>query len=100
MRITFAFAAAYMLSFARCACVPDYADKILSDPLVLQHPAVIAAFEQVQRNLSALYVNTTRDGLSFAVVRTGPISLKGSSLTTTRSMRQARNQHMCSTTEH
>jgi len=99
MRIAFALAPC-LVSFAACACVPDFADKILSDPLTLQHPAVIAAFEQVQRNLSALYINTTRDGLSFAVVRTGPISTKGPSLTTTRFMRQAQGQHMCSTTEH
>jgi hypothetical protein len=62
--------AAYLLPYAACACVPDFADKILSDPLVLQHPAVIAAFEQVQQNLSSLYINTTRDGLSFGVVCT------------------------------
>jgi hypothetical protein len=71
--VIFVFAA-YLLSVVTCACVPDFADKILSDPLILQHPAVITAFEQVQRNLSALYINTTRDGLSFAIVRTRPIS--------------------------
>lgn len=52
------------------ACVPDYPEKLLADPAVLQHPAVIVAFEEVGRNLSALYINTTRDGLSFAVVST------------------------------
>lgn len=50
------------------ACVPDYPEKLLADPAVLQHPAVVAAFEAVERDLSALYFNTTRDGLSFAVV--------------------------------
>jgi hypothetical protein len=39
-------------------------------PAVLQHPAVISAFEDVQRLLAGFYVNTTRDGLSFAIVRT------------------------------
>jgi hypothetical protein len=50
------------------ACVPDFPDKLLSDPLVLQHAAVVAAFEEVGRNLSSLFVNTTRDALSFAIV--------------------------------
>jgi hypothetical protein len=49
-------------------CVPDYPDKLLADPAVLQHPSIKAAFKAVEGNLSALYVNTTRDGLSFAVV--------------------------------
>ncbi|KAF2729479.1 beta-lactamase/transpeptidase-like protein [Polyplosphaeria fusca] len=56
------------LRFVGAACVPDVPEKILADPAVLQHPAVIAAFRDVERNLSALYVNTTRDGLSFAIV--------------------------------
>ncbi|CAI9632700.1 unnamed protein product [Alternaria burnsii] len=60
--------AAYLLAHGTCACVPDFADKILSDPLILQYPAVIAAFKKVQQNLSSLYIDTTRDGLSFAVV--------------------------------
>jgi hypothetical protein len=54
--------------FALSACVPDVPDILLYDPAVLQHPAVIAAFNEVNRNLSALFVNTTRDGLSFAIV--------------------------------
>lgn len=58
----------YLSSPAIGACVPDLPAKLLSDPAMLQHPAVIAAFEQVQQNLSALYINTTRDGLSIAVV--------------------------------
>jgi hypothetical protein len=65
--------ASCLLSLVASACVPDVPEKILYDPAVLQHPAVIAAFEEVQRTLSALYVNTTRDGLSFAVVSTQPI---------------------------
>lgn len=64
-----------LLLIARCfvgvvvgACVPDQPDKLLADPAVLQHPSVVAAFEEVGRNLSNLYINTTRDGLSFAIV--------------------------------
>ncbi|PSN59293.1 beta-lactamase/transpeptidase-like protein [Corynespora cassiicola Philippines] len=53
---------------ARADCIPDAPEKLLADPLVLSHPAVTAAFEEVGRNLSALFVNTTRDGLSFAIV--------------------------------
>jgi hypothetical protein len=62
--------AGYFLSFTASACVPDFPEKLLSDPLILEHPSVVTAFEQVQQNLSALYVNTTRDGLSFAIVCT------------------------------
>lgn len=62
------FFTTHLISFAVGACVPDYPEKLLADPAVLQHPAVVAAFEEVGRNLSKLYVNTTRDGLSFAVV--------------------------------
>lgn len=61
--------ASCIIPFVACACIPDYPEKLLSDPAVLKHPSVIAAFENLQRNLSALYINTTRDGLSFALVR-------------------------------
>lgn len=54
--------------FVTSACVPDFAESLLSNPTVLQHPAVVAAFERVGKSLSSLYINTTRDGLSFAVV--------------------------------
>ena len=57
-----------LIAFVVGACIPDYPEKLLADPAVLQHPAVVAAFEAVGEELSALYVNTTRDGLSFAVV--------------------------------
>jgi len=50
------------------ACIPDYPESIFADAAILKHPSVIAAFEELGRNLSALYFNTTRDGLSFAVV--------------------------------
>jgi hypothetical protein len=50
------------------ACVADFPDKLLSDPLVLRDASVTAAFEEVGRNLSSLYLNTTRDGLSLAIV--------------------------------
>lgn len=52
---------------AKGACIPDVPTRLLADPLVLQHPSVLEAFEKMERNLSALY-NTSRDGLSFAVV--------------------------------
>jgi hypothetical protein len=60
--------ASLFITFVTPACVPDYLESILADAAVLQHPAVLAAFEDVGKNLSALYVNTTRDGFSFAVV--------------------------------
>jgi hypothetical protein len=50
------------------ACVADFPEKLLSDPQVLQHASVVAAFKEVGRNLSSLFVNTTRDALSFAFV--------------------------------
>lgn len=50
------------------ACVPDVHSVLLSNPAVLQNEAVTAAFAEVQQNLSSLFINTTRDGLSFAVV--------------------------------
>lgn len=50
------------------ACIPDVPEKLLWDPAVLQHPAVTAAFQIVEKSLSDLFINTTRDGLSFAVV--------------------------------
>lgn len=91
--------AAYLLARGTCACVPDFADKILSDPLILQHPAVIAAFKQVQQNLSSLYIDTTRDGLSFAVVCTRLAIPKDRLLTYERFMRQAQSQPTRLTTE-
>ena len=91
--------AAYLLAHGTCACVPDFADKILSDPLILQYPAVIAAFKKVQQNLSSLYIDTTRDGLSFAVVCTKLALPKDRLLTYKRFMRQAQSQPTRSITE-
>jgi hypothetical protein len=48
-------------------CIADFPDKLLSDPLVLQHASVVAAFEEVGRNVSSLFINTTRDALSVAI---------------------------------
>lgn len=56
------------VSSGLAACVPDIPEVLLHDPAILQHPVVVAAFDEVDRNLSALFVNTTRDGLSFAIV--------------------------------
>jgi hypothetical protein len=50
------------------ACIPDFPTKLLHDSAVLKHPIIVAAFQEVERNLSALFVETTRDGLSFTVV--------------------------------
>ena len=71
----------YLVTFTAGACIPDFPEKLLSDVAVLQHSAVIAAFEEVARNISALYVNTTRDGLSFAVVSSKASSRLSSLLT-------------------
>ncbi|KAH3994760.1 hypothetical protein HBH98_164390 [Parastagonospora nodorum] len=62
------FVASCFTTLVTCACVADYPERSLTDPLILKHPAVVAAFEEVGRNLSSLYINTTRDGLSFAIV--------------------------------
>lgn len=53
---------------ASSACVPDVYSGLTSDPAILQDEAIIAAFAQVQQNLSSLFINTTSDGLSFGVV--------------------------------
>ncbi|KAH8728077.1 beta-lactamase/transpeptidase-like protein [Phaeosphaeriaceae sp. PMI808] len=60
--------ASYFIDFVTSACVPDFPEDLLSDSLVLQNPSVSTAFEEVERKLSALYINTTRDGFSFAIV--------------------------------
>jgi len=62
------FVASCFTTLVAGACVADYPDRLLADSLILKHPAVVAAFDEVGRNLSSLYINTTRDGLSFAVV--------------------------------
>ncbi|KAI7774390.1 hypothetical protein LA080_008817 [Diaporthe eres] len=68
---------AAILAFFSClvssACVPDVHSGLISDLAILQDEAVIAAFAQVQQNISSLFTNTTSDGLSFAVVHaSGP----------------------------
>lgn len=55
------------------ACVPDVYSGLISDPAILQDEAITAAMAQVQQNLSSLFVNTTTDGLSFAVVSNYPL---------------------------
>ena len=61
-------AAGCLTAIVHGARVADFPDKLLSDPLVLRHASVVAAFEEVGRNLSSLFVNTTRDALGFAIV--------------------------------
>ncbi|KAH7081058.1 beta-lactamase/transpeptidase-like protein [Paraphoma chrysanthemicola] len=53
---------------AIAACVPDFPEKLLADAAVLRHRSVVAALGEVEQTLSDLFVNTTRDGLSFAIV--------------------------------
>jgi hypothetical protein len=65
---SFVLLASGLIALATGACVPDFPETVLADPAVLQHAAVVAALEQVGKNLTALYGNTTRDGMSFAVV--------------------------------
>jgi hypothetical protein len=65
---SFVLLASDLITIATGACVPDFPEVVLADPAVLQHAAVVAAFKQVGENFTALYGNTTRDGMSFAVV--------------------------------
>jgi hypothetical protein len=62
--------ASCIIATATGACVPDFPERLLADAAVLQHPSIVAAFEEVEREVSSLYINTTRDGLSFAIVST------------------------------
>lgn len=56
--------------WANTACVPDVPEKQLADPQVLNHPAVLGAFDEVEKALQKPYdANSTRDGFSLAVVR-------------------------------
>ncbi|PNS15158.1 hypothetical protein CAC42_8159 [Sphaceloma murrayae] len=57
-----------LATVASTSCIPDVPTSLLSEPSILQHPAVVAAFAEVERNLSSLFTGNTRDGLSFAVV--------------------------------
>ncbi|KAL1855912.1 hypothetical protein Daus18300_010891 [Diaporthe australafricana] len=66
--ISLGVALTFFSSLVAPACVPDVPSVLLSDSAVLQNEAITAAFAEVQQNLSSLFINTTRDGLSFAVV--------------------------------
>lgn len=51
------------------ACVPDVPEKLVANAKVLDHPAVVKAFEDVGGLLRRPYDgNATSDGLSFAIV--------------------------------
>ncbi|KZM24715.1 uncharacterized protein EKO05_0007064 [Ascochyta rabiei] len=51
------------------ACVPDVPERVLNDPQILNHAAIIEAFDEVEKALRKPFdANTTRDGLSFALV--------------------------------
>jgi hypothetical protein len=50
------------------ACVPDAPSKLLWDPEVLRHPSVISALKKLEGTLNGYFKNTTRDGLTVAVV--------------------------------
>ncbi|KAG6354409.1 hypothetical protein INS49_004426 [Diaporthe citri] len=64
---------AFFSCLASSACIPDVSSGLISDPAILQDEAIIAAFAQVQQNLSSLFTNTTSDGLSFGVAHaSGP----------------------------
>jgi hypothetical protein len=65
---SFVLLASSLIAVVAGACVPDFPDVVLADPAILQHAAVVTAFEAVQMTLAELYENTTRDGLSFAIV--------------------------------
>ncbi|KAJ4364771.1 hypothetical protein N0V95_000719 [Ascochyta clinopodiicola] len=61
-----------LVSFTRstnAACVPDVPESVLDDSETLNHPAILEAFEEVGKALRKPFdANTTRDGLSFAIV--------------------------------
>lgn len=57
-------------SLVNSACIPDFTQRLLSDPDVISHPSLTDAFKEAEKYMSSLFVNTTRDGLSFAVVST------------------------------
>lgn len=60
---------AALAGWTGAACVPDVPEALLADPQVLNHPAVLKAFDEVENILQKPYdANTTRDGLSFAIV--------------------------------
>jgi hypothetical protein len=64
-----ASALAALAGLAGAACVPDVPEALLAGPQVLNHPVILKAFDEVEKMLQRPYdANTTRDGLSFAIV--------------------------------
>lgn len=59
---------ALFTSMVTSTCIPEVPSKLLAEPILLTHPAVTSAFRAVQKSLDELFVNTTRDALSFAIV--------------------------------
>lgn len=57
-----------LIRIGSSACVPEVPQKLVSDPTILDHPAITSAFRAIEKNLDGLFVNTTTDGLSFAIV--------------------------------
>ena len=63
-----ALAASSLIWTSYTACVPEVPQKLLSDPKLLAHPAVISAFESINQYLDKQFENITNDALSFGVV--------------------------------
>ncbi|KAJ4290250.1 hypothetical protein N0V90_010465 [Kalmusia sp. IMI 367209] len=57
-----------LISLSTSACIPDVPQKLLFNPIVLNHPAIALAFQAIETSLDDLFINTTQDGLSFAIV--------------------------------
>ncbi|KAF9695638.1 hypothetical protein EKO04_006383 [Ascochyta lentis] len=56
-------------TLTNAACVPDVPKGLLDDTQILKHPAILEAFDEVEKALRKPYnANTTRDGLSLALV--------------------------------
>jgi hypothetical protein len=68
--VVFAFSVFVLTAIVRSACVPEVPQKLLSDPAILRHPAIVSAFQAIEQSLDELFVNTTQDGLSFAIAST------------------------------
>jgi hypothetical protein len=55
--------------WASAACIPDVPEELLGDSQILDHPAILKAFDEVEKLLQKPYDdNITQDGLSFAIV--------------------------------
>lgn len=66
-----------LAGWAGAVCVPDTPEALHVDPQVVNHPAVLKAFDKVGKILQEPYdANSTRDGLSFAIVGL-PVDLPG-----------------------